>query len=181
MRMSRNLLLIGVAALAACVPQQQEAPAPPAPQPQAPPPPAPPPATPAPPAPSNWADLPLTPGNWFYRDEGTASSALFGTPASEAQFIVRCDRASGRISLLREGAASGSAMTVRTSFTARSLPITHQAEPLSYAIATLAATDPLLDSMAFSRGRFTVEVPGSAMLVIPAWPEPARVVEDCRR
>jgi hypothetical protein len=34
--------------------------------------------------------------------------------------------------------------------------------------------------MVFSRGRFTVEVPGAPMLVIPAWPEPARVIEDCR-
>jgi hypothetical protein len=34
--------------------------------------------------------------------------------------------------------------------------------------------------MAFSRGRFMVEAQGMATLVLPAWPEPARVVEDCR-
>jgi hypothetical protein len=34
--------------------------------------------------------------------------------------------------------------------------------------------------MAFSRGRFLVTVEGGASLVVPAWPELARVIEDCR-
>jgi len=38
----------------------------------------------------------------------------------------------------------------------------------------------LLDAIAFSRGRFSVEAAGTARLVIPAWPEAARVVEACR-
>jgi hypothetical protein len=71
-------------------------------------------------------------------------------------------------------------MTVRTSSTARSLPVSVQAEPLPSASVGLTATDRLLDEIAFSRGRFTVELPGTPMLIIPAWPEPARVVEDCR-
>ena len=177
MKTFRTLPIIAVSALAACVPQREEAPVPPPPVP-APPPPAP--APPPPPA-ADWADIPLTPGNWYYKDEGQVSSALFGPPASEAAFIVRCDKAGGRISLLREGTTSGQTMTIRTSFTARNLPVSVQTEPLSYILAPLDAGDPLLDSIAFSRGRFTVEVPGTAMLVIPAWPEPARVVEDCRR
>ncbi len=44
----------------------------------------------------------------------------------------------------------------------------------------LAATDPLLDAMAFSRGRFTVEVPGTTALVLPSHAEVGRVIEDCR-
>jgi hypothetical protein len=44
----------------------------------------------------------------------------------------------------------------------------------------LAATDPLLDAIAFSRGRFAVEAPGLPTLILPTWPEPARVVEECR-
>ncbi|HEY6916520.1 MAG TPA: hypothetical protein VI381_02665 [Allosphingosinicella sp.] len=177
MKTFRTLPIIALTALAACVPQREKAPAPP------PPAPAPPPPAPAPPPPSvtNWADIPLTPGNWYYNDEGQVSSALFGPPASEAAFIVRCDKAQGRITLLREGATSGQTMTIRTSFTARNLPVSVQAEPLSYIWVALDAGDPLLDSIAFSRGRFTVEVPGTPMLVIPAWPEPARVVEDCRK
>ena len=44
----------------------------------------------------------------------------------------------------------------------------------------LVSNDPLLDSLAFSRGRLGVTVAGSPSLVVPAWPEVARVVEDCR-
>jgi hypothetical protein len=32
----------------------------------------------------------------------------------------------------------------------------------------------------FSRGRFAVETDGLPTLVLQTWPEPARVVEDCR-
>lgn len=44
----------------------------------------------------------------------------------------------------------------------------------------LPASDPLLDQMAFSRGRFMVTAEGGASIVVPAWPEFARVVEECR-
>ena len=46
--------------------------------------------------------------------------------------------------------------------------------------AQLASTDTLLDALAFSRGRIGVGVSGTPPLVAPAWPEIARVVEDCR-
>jgi hypothetical protein len=46
--------------------------------------------------------------------------------------------------------------------------------------AQLGARDPLLDAMAFSKGRFAVEVTGLPMLYLPAWPEVTRVIEDCR-
>ena len=94
--------------------------------------------------------------------------------------MLRCDRARRTVSLWREGAPTGNMMTVRTSYGARNLPVSVQAGPLAFAYAALPASDRLLDQIAFTRGRFTVEVPGRPMLVIPAWPEPARVVEDCR-
>ena len=177
MKSVRHLMLLGAVALtSACVsqPQTSQVPAPrPAPLP-----------TPAPPTPPpaarDWRDLPLTPGAWFYNNSATGSQALFGPANSEAAFIVRCDRARRQVVLLRAGITTGNTMTVRTSFTARNLPLSVQAEPLPYVFSALAANDRLLDSVAFSRGRFTVEVPGTPTLVIPAWPEPARVVEDCR-
>jgi hypothetical protein len=46
--------------------------------------------------------------------------------------------------------------------------------------AELAAFDNLFDALAFSRGRFSVTAAGGAPLVLPAWPEPARAIEDCR-
>jgi hypothetical protein len=70
-------------------------------------------------------------------------------------------------------------MTIRTSSIARNLPLMSLEQPPA-ALATLSANDRFLDAIVFSRGRFTVEVPGAPIMAIPAWPEPARVVEDCR-
>jgi hypothetical protein len=135
---------------------------------------------PPPPPRADWRDIPLTPGNWFYRNEGATSQALFGPANSEASFIVRCDRARGQVVLSREGSANGNMMTVRTTSGARNFPLSVQTEPLASVSASLNPNDRFLDSMAFSRGRITVEVPGTPMLVIPSWAEPARVIEDCR-
>ena len=178
MKSVRAVVMVGaVAALAGCVPKR-EAPPPPPQQPRAAPRPAP--APPPPPPAADWRDLPLTAGAWVYGSQGGTSQALFGSPNSEAVSIVRCDRQRRQVSLWREGRATGNMMTVRTSFGARNLPVSVQAEPMAYVHASLPASDRFLDTIAFSRGRFTVEVPGQPMLVIPAWPEPARVVEDCR-
>jgi hypothetical protein len=120
----------------------------------------------------DWADSALSPGEWTYSGDGFAA---FG-PAGRPSFTIRCEP-SRQVSLSRTGAATSTALTVRTSSTARTLPARSSAGALA---ATLAASDPFLDAMAFSRGRFTVETPGVPALVVPAWPEAARVVEDCR-
>ena len=49
-----------------------------------------------------------------------------------------------------------------------------------YVALALTASDPLLDAMGFSRGRFVIEQAGAAPLVVPAWAEIERVTEDCR-
>ncbi len=156
--------------MTACVPRAP-APAPAPPPVPAPPPPAPPPAPPSPP-PADWRDAPLSPGDWS--DGGGGTVAAFGAGA-RPDFAVRCDGA-GRISLARAGAA-GRSIVIRTTFGERSLPAAGQA---SETVATLAASDQLLDQIAFSRGRFLVQVDGAAPLILPAWPEPARVIEECR-
>jgi hypothetical protein len=129
----------------------------------------PPPAPPAPPAaPPDWADVTLTPGGWFYSIDATGSQAAFGPDGAAPVFVLRCDRPRREISLSRP-AAPAAALVVRTSYGVRSLPAPR-----------LAPSDSLLDDIAFSRGRFTVETDGAPTLVIPAWAEPARVIEDCR-
>ena len=168
-----SVALLG--AVAACVSKPEPAPAPPS---RVTPPIAQPaPSTPPPPV-RAWADLPLTPGSWLYASDAGGSRASFGVQASEARFVLRCDRAARRIFLSRAG--GGSQLTVRTSYGARTLAATSRAEPLPYATASLAVTDTLLDEIAFSRGRIAIEGPGQPQLILPAWPEPARVVEDCR-
>jgi hypothetical protein len=44
----------------------------------------------------------------------------------------------------------------------------------------LTASDPLLDAIASSRGRIGFGVGVQPPLVVPPWPEPSRVIEDCR-
>jgi hypothetical protein len=93
---------------------------------------------------------------------------------------VRCDKSGRQIVLIRNGITTGNVMTIRTSFGARNFPISVETGSPNQLLSRVGANDPFLDSIAFSRGRFSVEVPGTPMLVIPSWPEAARVVEDCR-
>jgi hypothetical protein len=172
MNVLRIGLLFSVAAVAACAPRQAPPPPPPpvvAPPPRPVPPPPPPPA-------ADWRDLALTPGSWTYRSEGNTSTATFAGTAGS--FALRCDRLARQVTLSRPGGGSGNWMTIRTSSVSRNLPLVVQGA--SAAFTTLSANDRFLDAIAFSRGRFTVEAPPTQMLVIPAWSEPARVVEDCR-
>jgi hypothetical protein len=174
--MNRNVLnavLFATASLAACAPRPAP-PQPPAPAPVRPAP-APAPSPPAPPPAADWRDAPLSPGDWTWAAEGAASLAAFGTAGVPA-FMLRCD-APGRISLVRTGAPGGSTITVRTSSNERRLAAAARGGDV---VATLAASDPLLDQIAFSRGRILVETEGAPPLILPAWPEPARVTEDCR-
>lgn len=170
--MTRLLLtcaVLATLALGACVPRQGP-PQPPAPAPVRPAPtpaPAPPPA----PPPADWRDAPLSPGDWT----GTGESASYGI-AGGPSFILRCD-APGRISLARTGSSGGATITIRTTETVRRLPAAPRGSEL---VATLPASDQLLDQIAFSRGRILVESEGAPPLIVPSWPEPARVTEECR-
>lgn len=121
----------------------------------------------------------LTPGTWTYEGPGSTSSATFGAPGAP-QFRLYCEGPTRSVFLQRYGAATGRTMSVRTSSGARSLAFAPEPGP-QLGTATLAGRDPFLDNMVFSRGRFSVEVAGTPMLVLPAWAEPARVVEDCRK
>ena len=130
-----------------------------------------------PPAPVEWQYRPATPGTWSYRTEGAGSAATFSSPASGTLLSVRCDPAAGRVSFLRAGAGQGS-LTIRTSFGAVSWPATSSSSGI---FAVRAASDTVLDQIAYSRGRFAVETQGLDTLILPAWAELGRVIEDCRR
>ena len=160
-------VLAGFAALGGCVSR----PAPPAPPPPAP---APPPAPePPPPAPASWEGGTLTNGDWTYVQE-PSPRATFGDGAPVLAFQCAAGR---RIELVRQGASAGTALVVRTTFGDRALPASAGERAVS---ASLAPDDPLLDQIAFSRGRFLVHLDGAAEIVVPTWPEPARVIEECR-
>lgn len=165
-------------ALLACV-QTPPAPAPPEPRPVA----IAPTAPPAAPLAANWQDWPITPGDWAYRRDARGSVALFGPVGEDARFVVRCDDAARRIYLSRAGrfaADTSSQMAIRATTASKAYLIRNNGDTPPYVAAELLTTDPHLDAMAFSRGRFLVSVKGAADLVIPPWPELARVIEDCR-
>lgn len=189
------LLTASVLALAGCSgspPQASPAPhggkpAPqPAPQLPAPPRPAPPASVPRAAA-TNWRDLPQSAGSWTYAAEATGSAASFSQQGTGPLAVLRCDRSRSAIVLQRAGAASGPVpATITTSSTTRRLTATSANPPATAASApphfeiVFTVRDPLLDAMAFSRGRFMLEVAGTQTLVLPVWSELGRVIEDCR-
>ncbi|MES2174891.1 MAG: hypothetical protein V4523_13195 [Pseudomonadota bacterium] len=157
-----------------------ERPAPARPAPAAPAPAPVPQAQPAPVA-TEWQYRPVAPGSWRYRAEAAGSSAAFGSGVTDAQLTLRCDRASRRVSLARAGAGGvQGALIVRTSYGAASWPATVSAGAAGQLVAFRAASDTGLDQLAYSRGKIAVEAAGQPMLIVPAWAEISRVIEDCR-
>ncbi|MEL1250748.1 hypothetical protein [Aurantiacibacter gilvus] len=130
----------------------------------------------------SWMDEAQTPGDWRYVAETTETAAIFGTGQEDGvQLIIACDILASRVSISRIGASEGeTSMIIRTETQTGAL----LAEPaVSFAPLLLAhvdARDPLLDAIAFSKGRFAVEVGGTEPIYVPAYPEITRVIEDCR-
>ena len=130
----------------------------------------------------DWRDWPIAKGDWVYRDDARGSIALFGEPQSDAQFLIRCDAGRKRIYLSRAGQVNGlTNMGIRTSTDNKAYSAGPAGGPLPYVAAEIQVNDPILDSIAFSRGRFVIEIAGMAPLAIPVYPEFTRVVEDCRK
>lgn len=164
----RRAIGLSVLMLSACVAPQKVAP-PPLPAPTPTPTPAP------PPPPADWRDRALTPGDWIYARSEAQSEARYAPPGSTPLLAFTCDPRAGQIRLTLPGAAAG-AVIIRTSYG----DVARQAGAVDAGLQlAFAARDPLLDQMAFSRGRFMLEAGGRA-LIVPAWPEVSRVIEDCR-
>jgi hypothetical protein len=131
---------------------------------------------------TNWEDWPATPGDWAYRRDPRGSVALFGPPGTDALFLLRCDRQAARVYASRNGtfpAGETGRMTIRASAGLQTYSVSNTSDA-SYVAAEIIPTDRHLDAMAYSRGRFVVSVKGATDLVVPAWPEVTRVIEDCR-
>jgi len=175
MKANRVVPLVVLLLAAGCVPSPP--PSPPAPRPPVATRPAPPPA---PPAPADWRDAPATPGTWTWANEAGRSTARYGQPGQPSLAVLTCDLARRTTNLWRTGTAGSTALLVVTATSARRA-LTASAAPTGGVIASLPGSDPLLDAIAFSRGRFMLETPGNPPLYLPSWPELSRVVEDCRK
>lgn len=127
----------------------------------------------------DWRDWPVTKGTWRYQRDNRGSRAIFAPPQTVTRLELRCDPANRRVLIVREGQTDGR-FTIRTSSTTRTI----QVRPINAAslerAAELAGRDPLLDAIAFSRGRFVIEQTGAPTLVVPVYAEIGRVIEDCR-
>ena len=71
-------------------------------------------------------------------------------------------------------------MTLRSTNGAKSYDARPTGSQPPYVAAEVAASDPQLDAMAFSRGRILIALDGASDVILPIWPEFTRVVEDCR-
>lgn len=146
---------------------------------------APPPAPPAPPPPADWRDAGQSPGTWRWSiSTAGRSTASFGQAGQAPLVTLSCDRPTRTTILWTTGPAlplTGEPLplVLTTTDTRRLMSATPSAGGgLS---VRFAPGDPLLDGIAFSRGRFMLESAGSAPLYLPSWPELSRVIEDCRR
>lgn len=171
--------------IAACVPAPQPTPAPaPAPSPVATTP-APPPPMPAPAPAENWIDEPQTLGTWNFSLSGQNDAiAQYVDARGAPAFSILCVADKAKVALVRHGASDATPpLTIRTETTDRTLN-TNALSPDSAGRPTIAAyvnnTDPLLDAMAVTRGRFAVETSGLSTLYLPPWAEVTRVIEQCR-
>ena len=108
--------------------------------------------------------LPLAPGQWSYVATPTGGEARFG-----ALLSLRCDRATRTMTISRPGSPAAT-QTIVTDTQSRALPPNGR----------ISAFDPLLDAVAFSRGRILVSGGSAGVLAVPSWPEAGRAIEDCR-
>jgi hypothetical protein len=118
-------------------------------------------------------------GSWTYASKPDGSEASFVNASALPQLTIRCTRATRQVTISRPASGAAPFLNVWTSAQTRNLPASFNPATARLS-ATVAAHDPLLDAIAFSRGRFAIGVSGTPAIVLPAWAEPARVIEDCR-
>jgi len=125
----------------------------------------------------------VTPGVWTYQAVPGGSAARFVDSTGIARFAFECSKATRRVTISRTSAVAAPSIFLWATDASRTLFT--RFEPKAMRLTTdLAARDPLLDAIAYSRGRIAVTVGGAGAgteaLVMPAWPEAARTIEDCR-
>ena len=119
------------------------------------------------------------PGTWSYAAVTGGSEARFANASALPQLTVRCTRATRRVTISKPATGAAPFLSIWTDTLARNLPASFNPQTARIT-AELAAYDALLDALAFGRGRIGVTVAGTPSLVVPAHPEIARVIEDCR-
>lgn len=122
---------------------------------------------------------PVTPGSWAYAATTLGSEAVFIDGAGARRVVIGCVRTTRQVTFSRTSAAPAASISIWTSSASNSLASRYE-QPTQQVIAATTAYDPLLDAIAFSRGRFILSMPGSPALVLPTGSEVDHVIEDCR-
>jgi len=118
-------------------------------------------------------------GSWTYAATSDGSEASFSNTTGQPQLTVRCTRSTRRVAILKAATTASPSLWVWTSSLQESLPATFDATAARVSV-DVGAYDPLLDAIASSRGRIGFSSTGLQTLVVPPWPDVARVIEDCR-
>ena len=118
-------------------------------------------------------------GSWSYALAGDGSEATFADAGGNAQLWLHCTRATRSVTIAKRASAAAPTMNVWSSSQVRSVASSFNPATGRLTIG-LTNYDPLLDAISTSRGRFGVSVGNEVPLVVPAWAEAARVIEDCR-
>jgi len=122
---------------------------------------------------------PVSPGSWAYMATTLGSEAAFIDGAGTRRVVVSCVRTTRQVTFSRTSAAPAASISIWTSSALNNLPSRFEQAAQRVTAAT-TAYDPLLDAIAFSRGRFALSMPGSPTLVLPTGSEVDHVIEDCR-
>ncbi len=118
-------------------------------------------------------------GTWIYASASDGSEATFRDASARPQLIVHCTGAARQVTIAKPATGAAPFLLLWTTSLSRSLPASFNPTTARLS-ATVGAYDPILDALAFSLGRVGVTVSGQPALVVPAWAEVARVIEDCR-
>jgi hypothetical protein len=118
-------------------------------------------------------------GDWNYRATADGSEAVFDNASAIPQLWAHCTRATRRVTIAKAAGGAAPFLNVWTSSVTQS--VASSFNPLTGRLTMeFDANDPLLDAIASSRGRVGFSIAGQPALVVPAWAEAARVIEDCR-
>ena len=118
-------------------------------------------------------------GDWSYAQVADGSEAVFTNVSKYPQLWVHCSRATRHVTIARAATAPAAVMNVWTSSVTRTEPSSFNPSSGRLTI-DFTNYDPLLDAIATSRGRLGFAIGNAPALVVPAWAEVARVIEDCR-